>query len=172
MALLVLGYWVGVWRLFHHSLFPSASRVVLPQDPSTESTRSFALDGPDGVAVAVARHNVEVGRLPVRGGCAAAARPQHDAARGQRGGGAHAVLGCFKNRRGGACYLLNPNSFTMRSHTPLSAAESPRPFAKRPPGSNSYGKAVLKSIKNQTRFCTMRVFHCSSRALFSRPSPY
>ena len=35
IALLVLGSWVGVWRLFHHSLFLTASRVVLTQDPST-----------------------------------------------------------------------------------------------------------------------------------------
>ena len=38
LALLVLGSWVGVWRLFHHSLFLSASRVVLPQDPSTRQS--------------------------------------------------------------------------------------------------------------------------------------
>ena len=41
---------------------------------------------------------------------------------------------------------------------PLSAAESPRgvlgrarPFAKRPPGSNSYGKVVLKSTLQKKR---------------------
>ena len=45
---------------------------------------------------------------------------------------------------------VHSNAFTMRCHMPLSAAESPRgvlgrarPFAKRPPGSNSYGKVVL-----------------------------
>ena len=32
----VLGSWVGVRRLFHHSLFLTASRMVLPQDPSTD----------------------------------------------------------------------------------------------------------------------------------------
>ena len=45
---------------------------------------------------------------------------------------------------------VHSNSFTMRCHMPLHAAESPRgvlgrarPFAKRPPGSNSYGKVVF-----------------------------
>ena len=32
----VLGSWVGVWRHYHLCLFPAASRVVLPQDPSTD----------------------------------------------------------------------------------------------------------------------------------------
>ena len=31
----VRGSWVGVRRLFHRSLFLTASRVVLPQGPST-----------------------------------------------------------------------------------------------------------------------------------------
>ena len=34
---LVLGSWVGAGRHFHLSLFPSASRMVLPQDPSTNA---------------------------------------------------------------------------------------------------------------------------------------
>ena len=33
--LLVLGYWVGVRRPFHLSLFLTVPRMVLPQDPST-----------------------------------------------------------------------------------------------------------------------------------------
>ena len=32
----VLGSWVGVRNVFHLSLFLSASRIVLPQDPSTD----------------------------------------------------------------------------------------------------------------------------------------
>ena len=32
----VLGSWVGVRRLFHLSLFLTASRMVLPQDPCTD----------------------------------------------------------------------------------------------------------------------------------------
>ena len=32
----VLGSWVGVRRLFHLSLFLTASRMVLTQDPSTD----------------------------------------------------------------------------------------------------------------------------------------
>ena len=35
-ATLVLGSWVGVRRLFHRSLFLTASRLALPQDPSTD----------------------------------------------------------------------------------------------------------------------------------------
>ena len=34
--LLVLGPWVGVWRPFQLSLFLTASRMALPQDPSTK----------------------------------------------------------------------------------------------------------------------------------------
>ena len=41
----VLGSWVGVRRIFHLSLFLTASRMVLPQDPSTDvsapPTRSY-----------------------------------------------------------------------------------------------------------------------------------
>ena len=48
-------------------------------------------------------------------------------------------------------FSIHSNAFfTMRYHTPWSTAESlrgvlgrPRPFAKRPPGSNSYRRAVL-----------------------------
>ena len=36
----VLGYWVGVRRPFHHSLFLTAPRMVLPQDPSTDHSGS------------------------------------------------------------------------------------------------------------------------------------
>ena len=34
--LLVLGSWVGERRLFHLDLFLNASRMALPQDPSTD----------------------------------------------------------------------------------------------------------------------------------------
>ena len=38
----VLGYWVGERRIFHHYLFLSASRMVLPQDHSTDRGVTFA----------------------------------------------------------------------------------------------------------------------------------
>ena len=38
--LLVLGSWVGVRHPFHLSLFPTAPRVVLPQDPGTNAMRT------------------------------------------------------------------------------------------------------------------------------------
>ena len=52
----VLGSWAGVRRPFHISLFLTAPRVVLPQDPST---------GRNGLARAV-------GEVLVRGGVATA----------------------------------------------------------------------------------------------------
>ena len=58
----------------------------------------------------------------------------------------------------------------MRCHMPLPAAESPhgvlgraRPFAKRPPGSNSYGKVVL--IAGVVKFNTIPL---NNIPLFSR----
>ena len=36
---LLIGSWVGVRRLFHFFIFLTASRMVLPQDPSTGNTR-------------------------------------------------------------------------------------------------------------------------------------
>ena len=38
----VLGYWVGVRRPFHLSLFLTAPRMVLPQDPSTNASSAEA----------------------------------------------------------------------------------------------------------------------------------
>ncbi len=37
----VLGSWVGVRRLFHLSLFLTAYRMVLPQDPSTNKKQNL-----------------------------------------------------------------------------------------------------------------------------------
>ena len=42
----VLGYWVGVRRLFHIDIFLTASRMVLPQDPSTEKRTGGTCDAP------------------------------------------------------------------------------------------------------------------------------
>ena len=42
--LLVLGYWVGVRRPFHLSLFLTAPRMALPQDPSTHREYRFGAD--------------------------------------------------------------------------------------------------------------------------------
>ena len=53
----VLGSWVGVRRILHLSLLLTASRMALPQDPSTGA--DGALDGPVGQAGAVAAAHVE-----------------------------------------------------------------------------------------------------------------
>ena len=41
---LVLGSWVGIWRPFHLSLFLTAPRMALPQDPSTKE-KHFGVTG-------------------------------------------------------------------------------------------------------------------------------
>ena len=48
----VLGSWAGVQRPFHLSLFLTASRMVLPQDPSTSTRRTITPRGKSTLAAA------------------------------------------------------------------------------------------------------------------------
>ena len=43
MTVLVLGSWEGVRRRVHFSLFLAASRMALPQDPSTNLCRAWQM---------------------------------------------------------------------------------------------------------------------------------
>ena len=63
--------WVGVRRLFHRSVFLTASRTVLPQDPSTDSLGGLAArDGEEAGEAAAADAGVVKGATAGRGGAA------------------------------------------------------------------------------------------------------